>query len=116
MRIAIGVLSIVLSVVVGFQSLIAGLGNTLSENGESGGSAGFLLSICMLVAGILVLAGKRSKGALITAIVAWIVGALLGFMLAGSYADLVVWSVISLIFAVVTYFVAVRKLKGAAAR
>ena len=36
-----GILSIVLSVFVLFQSALAGVANTMSANGEAGGSAGF---------------------------------------------------------------------------
>lgn len=96
----IGIISIILSVFVGFQSMIAGLGNTLSQNNEIGGSTGFLLSILLLIAGITVLASKGAKGMLIFSMLLYAIGGLLGFVGAGSYSDLVIWSVISLLFAV----------------
>ena len=39
-RLVAGIITIVLSVLVTFQSCAAGLSNALEENGESGGSAG----------------------------------------------------------------------------
>lgn len=44
-----GIISIVLSVFVVFQSMIAGLANALEESGQVSGSAGLVVSICMLV-------------------------------------------------------------------
>lgn len=43
-----GIISIVLSVFVVFQSMIAGLANALEESGQVSGSAGLVVSICML--------------------------------------------------------------------
>lgn len=104
MRKTIGIISIILSVFVGLQSMIAGLGNTLSQNNEIGGSTGFLLSILLLIAGITVLASKGAKGMLIFSMLLYAIGGLLGFVGAGSYSDLVIWSVISLLFAVLLLF------------
>ena len=43
-----GILSIILSVFVTFQSGMAGLGNALADNNEVSGSAGLLVAILML--------------------------------------------------------------------
>lgn len=48
-----GILSIILFVVVSFQSCAVGIGNTLGETGEVGGSGGIVLSILMLAGGIV---------------------------------------------------------------
>ena len=45
-----GILSIVLSGFVFMQSAAAGLGNALAENGELGGSAGFLVAVLLIAA------------------------------------------------------------------
>ena len=47
MRLVVGIISIVLSLVVLFQSCAAGIGNALSDNGESGGIGGVFLFIAM---------------------------------------------------------------------
>ena len=97
-----GIISIVLFAFVMFQSCAAGISNSLAENGESGGSAG-------LIVAIILLAGNGSKGGNIALIVLFALGALCGFTMAGSYADLNVWAAWCLICAV---FAAVSLKKG----
>lgn len=102
-KLVLGIISIVLSVFVLFQSCAAGVANSLSENGETSGSAGLLLAICFLVAGIVGIATRNGKsGGAYTAGGFYIVGALLGFANAGTlYKDLIIWSVIGLAFGIV---------------
>lgn len=88
-----GIISIVLFAFVMFQSCAAGISNSLAENGESGGSAGLIVAIILLAGGIVLFA----------------LGALCGFTMAGSYADLNVWAAWCLICAV---FAAVSLKKG----
>lgn len=101
-----GILSIVLFVLVSFQSCAAGLANTLEENGEVGGSAGIIVAIMLLVGGIVSIATKNGgKGGNIAIIVVYGIGALFGFALAGGYSDLYIWSawcLVCVIMAIVT--------------
>ena len=99
-----GVLSIVLSVFVIFQSMVAGLGNTLAENGEVGGSAGILVAIVLLTGGIVSIATRNGgKGGAIALIILFGLGAMIGFGGAGSYGDLNVWSGWCLICAILAF-------------
>ena len=101
-RLVCGILSIILFVVVTFQSCAVGVGNALAENEEVGGSAGFLLAICFLVAGIVGICVRNSLGkGPYTAGVFYILGALLALCSMGSYTDLIVWSIISMVFGLV---------------
>lgn len=96
-----GILSIVLFVFVSFQSCAAGLSNTLEANGEVGGSAGIIVSIMLLAGGIVSIVTRRgSRGGNIALIVLFGIGALCGFTMAGSYADLYIWAAWCLICAV----------------
>lgn len=96
-----GILSIILSVFVFFQSSIAGLANTLSDNGEVGGSAGLIVAIMLLAGGIVSIATRKGgKGGNVALIILFGIGALLGSTLAGSYGDLIIWSFWCLICAV----------------
>lgn len=96
-----GILSIVLFFMVTFQSCAAGLGNALAENGEVSGSAGVIVAIMMLVGGIVSIATRSGgKGGNIALIVLFGIGALFGFTLAGSFADLNIWAAWCLICAV----------------
>ena len=88
-----GILSIILFVLVSFQSCAAGLGNALADNGEVSGSAGIIVAIMLLTGGIVSIATRKgSKGGNIAIIVLYGIGAFLGFALAGSYADLKIWA------------------------
>ena len=87
-----GILSIILFVVISLQSCAVGIGNTLEDNGEIGGSAGILVAILMLAGGIVSIATRKGgKGGNIALIVLFGLAALVGFALAGSYADLKIW-------------------------
>ncbi|MCM1048432.1 MAG: hypothetical protein NC433_08410 [Clostridiales bacterium] len=97
-----GILSIILFIVVSFQSCAAGLANTLSENGEASGSGGILVAILMLSGGIVSIATRKSKskGGNIALIVLFGLAALVGFGLAGSFTDLNIWAFWCLINAI----------------
>ena len=100
-KLIIGIISMVLFLIIAFQSCAVGIGNTLSENGEVSGSTGFIVALFMLVAGIIGVAGRKSKGATITSAVFYAIAGIMGFSGAGSFTDLKVWGFISLAFAVV---------------
>lgn len=106
-RLVSGILSIILSVLVFFQSGIAGLSNAMENNGEIGGTAGIVVAILLLTVGIIsiVFRNANSKGGSIAIIMLCAIAALAGFAGAGSYSDLKIWSawcVIILIMAIVS--------------
>lgn len=108
-----GILSIILFVFVSFQSCAAGLGNTLADNGEVSGSAGFIVAIMLLAGGIVSIATRSgSKGGNIALIVLYGIGALLGFTMAGSYGDLNIWAGWCLICAVLAIIALVKTKKN----
>ena len=107
-----GILSIVLFALVAFQSCAAGMANTLEENGEAGGSAGIIVAVMLLAGGIVSIATRKGgKGGNIALIVLYGIGALLGFMLAGSYTDLNIWAAWCLICAVLAIVALVKTKK-----
>ena len=108
-KLVIGIISMVLFLVVIFQSCVAGIGNALAENGEVSGSAGVLLAVFMLVAGIVGVATRKSRGGGIVAGVFYLIGGLLGIANYGSYGDLKIWSILCLIFACVFILGSVKK-------
>ena len=91
-----GIISIVLSVFVVFQSMIAGLANALEESGQVSGSAGLVVSICMLCGGIVSIVSRKnnSKGTNIALIILFGLATLTGFVLAGNYSDLILVSMV----------------------
>ena len=107
-----GILSIILFVVISLQSCAVGIGNTLEDNGEIGGSAGILVAIFMLAGGIVSIATRKGgKGGNIALIVLFGLAALVGFLLAGSYADLKIWSAWCLVNAVIAFIALKTKKK-----
>lgn len=99
-KLVIGIISIVLFLLVAVQSCAAGVANTLTENGEVSGSAGLLTAIMLLAGGIVSIAGRKSKGGAIACIVLYLIGGIVGFANAGSYADLYIWSGLCIVLAV----------------
>ncbi len=100
-KLVIGIVSMVLFVLICFQSCAAGVGNILEDNGEVSGTAGLLLAFCMLIAGIVGVCTRKSKSGGIAAGVFYLVGGLLGILNYGSFSDLAVWSVLCFIFGIV---------------
>lgn len=109
-----GILSIVLSVFVLFQSALAGVANTMSANGEAGGSAGLFVAILLLAGGIVSICVRKSvkKGGNIALVVLFGLAALFRFTGAGSYGDLYIWSFWCLINAVLAVVALVKMKKS----
>ena len=101
-----GILSIIMFFMVAFQSCAVGIGNTLGETGEVGGSAGIIVAIMLLAGGIVsIVTRKGSKGGNIAIIVLFGIGALFGYALAGSFSDLNIWAtwcLVNVILAIVS--------------
>lgn len=108
-----GILSVILFAIVSLQSCAVGIGNTLSENGEVGGSGGIILAILMLAGGIVSIATRSSmsKGSNIALIVLFGLGSFFGFLTAGSYSDLKIWASWCLICAILPVISIIKKPK-----
>ncbi len=108
-----GIISIILFLLVMFQSCAAGISNTLEANGELSGSAGLIVSIMMLAGGIVSIATRKGgEGGNIALIVLFGIAALVGFTMAGSFADLTIWAGWCLICAVLAIVSLVMGIKG----
>lgn len=104
-----GILSIILFFMVSFQSCAVGIGNTLSESGESSGSAGIIVSIMLLSGGIVSIATRNGgKGGNIALIVLFGIATLFGYTLAGSFSDLNIWATWCLINVVLAVIALVK--------
>lgn len=102
-RLTIGIISIVLFMLITFQSCAAGLSNALQNNGATSGTSGFLLAIFMLTAGIVGICTKNSTskiGPIISTVFYWL-GSILTIGTGSTYGDLPIWGVISFIFGLV---------------
>ena len=92
-----------LFIIIAFQSCAAGLGNALEDNGSTSGSSGFVCALLMLIAGIVTVATRNSKGkgGTITAAVMYFLGGLLALSETGDFADLSLWGTLSIAFGLV---------------
>jgi len=99
-KLVIGIISMVLSVVVLLQSCAAGVVNSIESNGEVSGSAGFMVAVFFIIAGIIGVATRKSEmktGSLIAA--GFYLGvAFFGSILAGNYTDLYIWAFLAWAF------------------
>lgn len=102
-KLVIGIISMVLSVFVLFQSCAAGLLNSLAGSGEVSGSAGVIVAACFIIAGIVGVATRNSTraGGGLTAAGFYLAAALFGGTLAGSYSDLYLWALLAWAFGAV---------------
>ncbi|MBQ6996298.1 MAG: zinc-ribbon domain-containing protein [Lachnospiraceae bacterium] len=100
-RLVIGIVSIVLFLVIMFQSCAVGVVNTFEDNGSASGTAGAILAVCWLVAGIVGIAGRRNKYAIGTSVGFYCFGGLIGIANIGIYSDLAIWSMLSFAFALI---------------
>ena len=88
-----GILSIIMFLLVVFQSCAAGISNTMEGNGEVGGSVGIFVAVLLLSGGIISVATRNGgKGGNVALIVIFGLAAIMGFTGAGSYTDLMIWS------------------------
>lgn len=113
-RLVIGIILLVLSLVILFQSCAAGVVNTLEENTtDAGGTAGFILAVFMIASGILSICTRNSSskvGPIITAVLL-LVGAIIALSNAAVYQDLIIWGVISIVLAIVYIICAIKTKK-----
>lgn len=113
-KLVLGIITVVLSCFVVFQSCAAGMSNTLSQNGESGGTGGFLVAILMLAGGIVMIASRKniSAGGSVAGIVIFVLAALIGFATAGSYSDLKIWAVFCIILTAINFIALIKRNKN----
>lgn len=97
-KLVIGICSLVLSIVIIFQSCTAGVANVLASTNSSSGSMGAFLGFSWIVAGIISIAAKKSIGGSYTAAGFYLLAGIVGMTDIGIFADLLIWSILSLAF------------------
>lgn len=109
-KLVAGILSIILFVVVSFQSCAAGVVNAIENEGGTSGSVGVVVAILMLAGGIVSIASRKSsgKGGNIALIILFGLAALFGYVGHGNYSDLVIWATWCLVNAVLAVVALVK--------
>ncbi|AUI71140.1 hypothetical protein COSHB9_24580 [Companilactobacillus alimentarius] len=116
-KLVVGILMIILSVFIFFESSAAGFVNVLENKGNTSGSAGIILSIGYLAVGIVYIA-TRNKTNLGGDIISAVILGLFGFIgLSNSdnvYQDLIVWIILGFIigFGFLIWHIIVNKLNS----
>lgn len=100
-KLIVGIVSIVLSILVLFQSCAAGVGDALAAQGGTSGGSGMIVAVILLVAGIVAIATRNSRGGAFFCAAAYAVGGVVALTANGVFQDLLVWGVISLVFALI---------------
>lgn len=101
-KMVVGILSLVFSFWILFQSCAANIVANLEGSGDLGGSVGFLLVICWWIGGIIGIAARKNKLASIFGTAAYAVAALVGIRVTTqSFEDLNIYIFISIVFALV---------------
>ena len=97
-----GILCIVFSAMVLFQSCAAGVVTAIEENAaDTSAGGGMILAILMLAGGIISIATRKGgKGGNIALLIIFLLAALAGFANQGVFKDLMIWSAWCLICAV----------------
>ena len=109
-----GIISIVLSAVVVYQSraasIIDRIANNLLNAGSYSGTIGYIVALLMVAGGIVsIVTRKGNKAGDIAIIVLFGIAALLGYTMGGIYVDLIVWSTWCVACAVVAIISLLRK-------
>ena len=109
-KLVAGILSIILFVVVSFQSCAAGVVNAIENDGGISGTVGVMVAILILAGGIVSIASRKAsgKGGNIALIILFGLAALFGYVGHGNYSDLVIWSTWCLINAVLAVVALVK--------
>lgn len=100
-KLIIGIVSIVLTGLIFFQSCAAALGDALASEGGTSGASGVVVAVLMLIAGIVAIAARKSRGGGIFCLIVYAVAGIVGVTAKGVYKDLIIWGILSLIFAAI---------------
>lgn len=95
-KLVLGILSMIIFIVVTFQSCAVGLSNAIDNNTKDlSASAGIALAVLMLTGGIVSVVTRKSKknGGNIALIILFGLAAMIGLTNLGKFEDLIVWSI-----------------------
>lgn len=109
-----GIISLAMTAIIFVQSAAAGMYDALGGGSGSSMSAGVMVAVLMIAAGIVSIVTRKStgKGGNIALIVLFGLAAVTGFAMHGVYADLVVWAAWCLICAVMAVVAMVKTKKN----
>ena len=101
-RLVFGIITFVLCIVVLFQSCAVGIHNSIENNGDRGGSAGFFVFVFMIVSGVLSITVKSRKGGFTTSGFYFLAG-IIAILNSEVFKDLSLWGMVNLGLALVIF-------------
>ena len=109
-----GIISIVLSAVVVYQSraasIIDRIANNLFDVGSYSGTVGYIVAVLMVAGGIISIVNRKgNKIGDISAAAIFGIAAILGYTMGGIYKDLIIWSTWCIVCAIIAIISFVRK-------
>ncbi len=113
-KLVLGILGLVFSIVIMFQSCAASVVNALDDNGDVGGFAGYLVAFLLIAGSIVMIATRNStrKGGSIAALVILALAGIMAVTNAGVFKDLTLWGALCFIYAVVNLLSLIVKKKS----
>ena len=101
-RLVLGIIGMVLFLIIIFQSCAAGIVEAFEDDTESTASAaGVIVGLLFLIAGIVAVCTRKSVAGGYICGGMYALSGIIGIAGHGLYEDLIIWSVISLIYALV---------------
>jgi len=103
LKLVAGIIALVFSIFILFQSCAAGLAGAFSSEVEnSGGMAGFFVALLLIAGGIVMICTRKSEknGGSIACVILFGLAAMIGFPNAEFYKDLKFWAFLALAMAV----------------
>ena len=107
-KLIVGIISIVLFMVIAFQSCAVSIGTALTGAESTSGGAGVMVALLMLISGIVGICTRNSKAGGITTAVFYAIAGMCGMGNAEDFPDLEVWACLCLIFAAIYFFGSLR--------
>jgi len=112
-KMIVGIISIVLTFLVLFQSCAASVGDALSNEGGTSGAAGTFVAVLMLIAGIVAIAARKSKGAGVFCLILYALAGIIGVTSHGTFGDLIIWGIVCFVFAAIFLLATIKFKKQA---
>lgn len=100
MKIAVGIIGMMLGLIVLLQSCMVAAGGGLMSNHDLAGAG----SVGLLVGFLFFVGGAFSFGLPLVSAVVFVLGSLLAFLAASSFPDMKIWAFADIILAAMSYF------------
>ena len=92
-KLCLGIISIIISLLISLQACTLLVSNALVENGRTNASSGILLAFFLLIAGIIAIAARRSRGGAVAATILYGMAGCVGAVTSlDGYQDIAIWT------------------------